>query len=69
MLHVDEALRERKLKSNMLLQVHDELIFEVPNDELAEMEELITTIMEDAVTLSIPLKVDGNAGPSWFEAK
>jgi DNA polymerase-1 len=69
MVNLSHAMNERKLKSRMLLQVHDELIFEVPAEELEEMQTLVRDQMENAVQLSVPLKVDVNIGKSWYEAK
>lgn len=69
MVQMDEALRERKLKSRMLLQVHDELVFEVPADELELMKELVPAVMEKALELSVPLKAEVSFGDNWYEAK
>ncbi|MGF9698240.1 DNA polymerase I [Paenibacillus sp. MABNR03] len=69
MVQMDEALRERKLKSRMLLQVHDELVFEVPADELELMKELVPSVMEKALELSVPLKAEVSFGENWYEAK
>lgn len=69
MVRMDEALRERKLTSRMLLQVHDELVFEVPADELELMKELVPKVMATALELDVPLKADVNYGVNWYEAK
>lgn len=69
MVKMVQAIEERNLMSRMLLQVHDELIFEVPESELEEMAKLVTAVMEDALPLSVPLKVDVNIGKTWYEAK
>lgn len=69
MVQMDAALRERKLKSRMLLQVHDELVFEVPEDELELMKSLVPEVMAGALTLDVPLKADVNYGVNWYEAK
>ncbi|WP_433923098.1 DNA polymerase I [Paenibacillus taichungensis] len=69
MVQMDEALRERKLKSRMLLQVHDELVFEVPADEMELMKELVPSVMEKALELSVPLKAEVSYGENWYEAK
>jgi DNA polymerase-1 len=53
----------------MLLQVHDELLFEVPDDEMDTMRRLVTDVMSSAVQLSIPLKVDTKSGRNWGEMK
>ncbi len=69
MLSIDEKLTQRNLKSKMILQVHDELIFEVPNEEVEIMKELIKVEMESVIELKVPLKVDVNSGTSWLELK
>jgi DNA polymerase-1 len=53
----------------MLLQVHDELVFEVPESELKEMQELVPRLMSTAIKLSIPVKVDTKVGRNWGEMK
>ncbi len=67
MINLFREMSERRLKSRMLLQVHDELVLEVPEDELAEMEELVPRVMSTALTLSVPLKVDTKTGANWGE--
>jgi DNA polymerase-1 len=69
MVHMDAALRERKLKSRMLLQVHDELVFEVPKEELELMKSLVPEVMAGALKLDVPLKADVSYGDNWYEAK
>ena len=69
MVRMDEQLRDRRLKSTMLLQVHDELVFEVPEDELETMKALVSFVMEQAFPLSVPLKVEVNYGMNWYETK
>jgi DNA polymerase-1 len=69
MLKLPDALKESGLKAKMLLQVHDELMFEVPQDELEETTRLVQEIMEDAYQLAIPLSTDAKAGKSWGEMK
>ena len=65
MIAVDKAIAERGLKSRILLQVHDELIFEVPEDERAEIEAIVREKMESAVNLSVPLRASLEFGSSW----
>lgn len=65
MIRVDEELRRRALKTRTLLQVHDELIFEVPHAEVSQVIPLIREQMEGAYTLHVPLKVDVEVGPNW----
>ncbi len=69
MIRIHRALKEKKLHSRMLLQVHDELVFEVPPEELETMRELVRSNMEQVVDLSVPLVVDVGVGPNWLEAK
>ncbi|MFQ7058641.1 MAG: DNA polymerase [Turicibacter sanguinis] len=68
MIDVANAMKEKQVKSRLLLQVHDELIFEVPQEELDLMIELVTKTMEDVVKL-VPLKADYSYGPTWYDAK
>ena len=65
MISIDQELRRRKLKSRMLLQVHDELVFEVPPAEGDEMNQLVRDKMENVYQLSVPLLVEIGAGPNW----
>jgi DNA polymerase-1 len=65
MVKLDKEMIKRRLKSKLLLQVHDELIFEVPGDELAEMRELVSHIMSTSLELSLPLRVDVKTGENW----
>ncbi|MFC1862304.1 DNA polymerase, partial [Chloroflexota bacterium] len=69
MINLYREMGKRQLKSKMLLQVHDELLFEVPEEELEEMRKLVTEIMSTALELSVPLKVDINSGNKWGEMK
>ncbi|HMC32401.1 MAG TPA: DNA polymerase I [Candidatus Angelobacter sp.] len=65
MIQIDAELRARKLRSRMLLQVHDELLFEVPEAEIESMRELVRSKMENVHTLSVPLLVEIGVGPNW----
>ena len=67
MLNVVKALKEENLKSNLLLQVHDELVFEVPEDEVDQLSVLVKREMENAYKLSIPIRVSLEVGKSWGE--
>ena len=69
MIAIDRQLAERNLKTRMILQVHDELIFEVPKDETAEVETLVRTEMEGVVKLKVPLVADLGFGPNWRDLK
>ncbi len=68
MVNIDKRLGAEKFKSRMLLQVHDELVFEVPEEELEQVRELIKVEMETAVPLDLPLRVDIGIGKNWAEA-
>jgi DNA polymerase-1 len=65
MIALDRKLAERKLKTRMVLQVHDELLFEVPGEETVEVEELVRTEMEGVVALDVPLVADLGFGENW----
>lgn len=69
MINVEKKLKEEKLQATMLLQVHDELIFEAPNEEIPILEKLIPSVMDSAVKLDVPLKVESAHGKSWYDAK
>jgi len=65
MIRIDAALREREMKSRMTLQVHDELVFEVPENELDVMRSLVREHMEKVHELRVPLLVEVGVGPNW----
>jgi DNA polymerase-1 len=65
MISLDRKLADRKLKTRMVLQVHDELLFEVPEDETGEVEGLVRAEMEGVVKLNVPLVADLGFGPNW----
>ena len=69
MIRADEALRKAKVKSRILLQVHDELVLEVTADEIDAVSELLRTAMSGAAELHVPLAVDVHTGKNWAEAK
>jgi DNA polymerase-1 len=69
MIHIHKALANRKLRSRMLLQVHDELVFECPPEEVVEVGALVSDVMTTAVKLDVPLVVDIGTGPNWLETK
>jgi DNA polymerase I len=69
MVRVAAALRNEGLESTMLLQVHDELVFEAPSREIDALTTLVRTEMEGAATLAVPLLVDIGVGPNWLETK
>jgi DNA polymerase-1 len=68
MINIRRRLRQEGLKAQMLLQVHDELLFEVPVAELDAVKPLVVEEMEHAITLAVPIKVDVGVGRNWFEA-
>ena len=68
MINVNNRIKKSKLNSKMILQIHDELLFEVPKNELELLSELVKEEMEYAIKLDIPLKVDCDYGKNWFEA-
>jgi DNA polymerase-1 len=65
MIHVPSALAKSSLKAKLLLQVHDELVLEVPEDELKETAQLVQKVMGEAFTLSIPLLTEAKSGVNW----
>lgn len=69
MVKVFDELNRRKLKSRLILQVHDELIIEAHKDELEQVKDIVKDIMENCIKLDVPLKVDLKVGDSWYEAK
>ncbi|MFD2446303.1 DNA polymerase I [Bacillus sp. CGMCC 1.16607] len=69
MIDMAERLKSEKLQTRLLLQVHDELIFEAPKDEIEKLKLIVPEVMENAVKLTVPLKVDYCYGPTWFDAK
>ena len=69
MIEIDEAFEKEKIASTMLLQVHDELIFNVKNNELEKVKEIVKNIMENTIKLSVPLVVDIETGTNWYNAK
>ena len=69
MIDMDARLKEEGLKSKLLLQVHDELIFEAPKEEIEILERIVPEVMEHAIELAVPLKVDFNYGQTWYDAK
>ena len=69
MIRVDEHLRHSDLEARMLLQIHDELVFESPADQLPELSEMVTEEMVACHELSVPLSVDVKSGPNWAECE
>ncbi|NMD70724.1 DNA polymerase I [Bacillus sp. DNRA2] len=69
MIDMAARLTDEKLASRLLLQVHDELIFEVPDNEIDVLKRIVPEVMENAIELKVPLKVDYAYGSTWFDAK
>ncbi|MGG0656362.1 DNA polymerase I [Rummeliibacillus pycnus] len=69
MIDMAKALEEHQLQAKMLLQVHDELIFEAPEEEIATLEKLVPEVMANCIQLQVPLKADFASGPTWYETK
>nr|2Y1I_A Chain A, DNA POLYMERASE I [Geobacillus stearothermophilus]2Y1J_A Chain A, DNA POLYMERASE I [Geobacillus stearothermophilus] len=69
MIDLNARLKEERLQARLLLQVHDELILEAPKEEMERLCRLVPEVMEQAVTLRVPLKVDYHYGSTWYDAK
>lgn len=69
MIDMAQRLKDEKMQTKMLLQVHDELIFEAPKEEIALLEKIVPEVMDTAIKLLVPLKVDYAFGASWYETK
>jgi DNA polymerase-1 len=69
MISLDRKLTDGKLKARMILQVHDELLFEVPRDETDEAAAMVRAEMEGVVKLKVPLVADLSFGPNWRDLK
>lgn len=69
MVEIYEELNKRNLKTKMIIQVHDELIFDTPKEELEEVKKLVKDKMEHVITLRVPLSVEFGSGDNWYLAK
>ncbi|ENH97066.1 DNA polymerase I [Gracilibacillus halophilus YIM-C55.5] len=69
MIELDQRLKNEKLQARMLMQVHDELILEVPEKELDTLQQMVVEVMTNAVDLRVPLTVDVSYGETWYDAK
>ena len=69
MIEIDKEITKRNLKTKMIIQVHDELIFNVPNEEIEEVTKLVTELMENTCKLEVPLKVEVDYGNNWYNVK
>ncbi len=68
MINISNRFKEEKLATKMIMQVHDELVFEVPKNEMQDAEKIIRSEMEEAIKLDVPIKVDIGKGANWLEA-
>lgn len=69
MIKINEKLKAENMEATMLLQVHDELVFEAPKSEIPRLQQIVEETMESAVMLNVPLKADSSVGDTWYEAK
>ncbi|OIJ11016.1 DNA polymerase I [Anaerobacillus arseniciselenatis] len=69
MVNMSERIEKEGMQAKLLLQVHDELIFEAPKEELDKLKQIVPEVMEEAIELKVPLKVDFSYGSSWYDAK
>jgi DNA polymerase-1 len=69
MVNIYSELKERKLKTRLIIQIHDELIFDIPKDELDEVKDIVKKYMETSIKLSVPVEVNINHGSNWAEVK
>ena len=69
MIKIDQALTENKLKSRLVLQIHDELIFKVYEDEKDQVYSLAKEIMEHVINSKVKLEVDGGIAKTWYDTK
>jgi DNA polymerase-1 len=67
MIHIQNRIEEQNLSTKMIMQVHDELVFEVPEEELQKAIPMIQNEMENVMKLSVPLKVSISSGKNWAE--
>src|SRR5262249_9481367 len=67
MIRIDQELRDRRCRARMLLQIHDELVFEAPAEEVPDLAELVRRQMTTALDLKVPLKVDLATGTNWLD--
>jgi len=68
MIHIQQDIKDQELKGVMIMQVHDELVFDVPKEEVSQFKEIITNRMKTAIKLSVPLEIEIGEGKNWLEA-
>ena len=69
MIHLDDALRSREARARMILQVHDELVLETPDEEIGAISALVRSCMVEAIELRVPVKVEMKTGRNWYEVQ
>ena len=69
MIHIFDKMREEQVKSRMILQIHDELIFDVCEDEIEIMKKIVEEGMQNAMKLRVPLLAEASMGKTWYDAK
>ncbi|MEN2256190.1 DNA polymerase, partial [Enterococcus faecium] len=69
MMELDKRLKEAGLQATMLLQVHDDLVFEVPEKELESLDKFVKEVMQQAVSLHVPLITESSGGKPWYDGK
>ena len=69
MVEIDKEFKRLNIKSKMILQVHDELIFDCVREEQEQVKNIVTNIMENVIELKVPLKVSADFGTNWLETK
>ena len=67
MIHIHTWMQQEQLRSHMILQVHDELVFDVHKEELLHLQQRIPTMMKNALPLKVPIEVDVKIGPNWLD--
>ena len=68
MINIYNELKKQNMKTKMILQVHDELVFDTPRDEVEQVSGLVEQMMKNAIKLKVPVVVDLNTGENWLEA-
>jgi DNA polymerase-1 len=68
MIDIHKAMQEKQLKSKMLLQVHDELVFDAHKDEVEELTALVKDLMQNAIKMDVPILVEAGTGENWLQA-
>ena len=69
MIAIDKKMQEEQVRSRMILQIHDELIFDVPQEEIEQMKRIVEDGMQNVVKLKVPLVANASIGHTWYDAK